>query len=276
MSPIGTGSDLALLDQTEVGTAHLLVRIQRFVARFVVLPTELAELAVALFVLHTWAIDGAHATPYLVVVSPERRTGKTRLMEVMRLLVRCPWHTTSTTEAAMFRKIDQDTPTMLLDEIDAVFGSNTERTEPLRAILNAGNRRGATATRVVGQGTKMEARDFSVFCPKVLAGIDTGKLPDTIKDRAISLHMKRRYIGERLERFRERDAAIDAKPITQAAQTWAAQYTSALHDARPFLPDALNDRAADAWEPLLAIADVAGGEWPARARTAALLICRVK
>ena len=257
-----------------VGTADLLARVERFVARFVVLPNELAAAAVALFVLHTWAIEGAHATPYLIVVSPERRTGKSRLLDVLTLLVRSPWHTVGTSEAALFRKINQDTPTVLLDEIDSVFGSSTERTEPLRAILNGGNRRGATVTRCVGQGTAIRAEEFNVFCPKVLAGIDTGKLPDTIKDRAIVLHMKRRRSEEEpIERFREADAAADAKPITQAAQGWAEQYAAAFRDARPSLPDALNDRAADAWEPLLAIADVAGGEWPARARTAALALC---
>ena len=256
-----------------VSTADLLAMIESFVARFVVLPNELAAVAVALSVLHTWAIEGAHATPYLVVVSPERRTGKSRLLEVLTLLVRSPWHTVGTSEAALFRKINQDTPTVLLDEIDGVFGSSSERTEPLRAILNGGNRRGATVTRCVGQGTAIRAEEFDVFCPKVLAGIDTGKLPDTIKDRAIVLHMKRRRSEEEpVERFRERDAAADAKPITQAAQSWAAEHTPQLRDARPSLPDALNDRAADAWEPLLAIADFAGGDWPARARIAALAL----
>ena len=138
-----------------VSTADLLAMIESFVARFVVLPNELAAVAVALSVLHTWAIEGAHATPYLVVVSPERRTGKSRLLEVLTLLVRSPWHTVGTSEAALFRKINQDTPTVLLDEIDGVFGSSSERTEPLRAILNGGNRRGATVTRCVGQGLSL-------------------------------------------------------------------------------------------------------------------------
>lgn len=213
-----------------VGTAELLRAVRCFVARFSVLPGAAEAAAIDLFVFHTWAIGGAHATPYLVVVSPERRTGKTRLMEVLRLLTRCPWHTTSTTEAALFRKIDQDSPTLLLDEIDAVFGSNSERTEPLRAILNAGNRRGATATRVVPP--KMEVRDFTVFCPKVLAGIDTGRLPDTIKDRAIVVRMKRRHDGEMVERFRERNASADAAAITEMARAPGPTLTPA-NSAKP-------------------------------------------
>src|SRR5262249_27692909 len=40
----------------------------------------------------------------------------------------------------------------------------------------------------------------------------------------------------------------------------------------PTIPDSLNDRAADCWRPLLAIADLAGGSWPEIARQAALAL----
>jgi 5S rRNA maturation endonuclease (ribonuclease M5) len=266
-----SGGEMAPI-QSPMQAADLLDRVRALVGRFVVLPGEDATVAVALFVLHTWALDAAHATPYLVIVSPEKQTGKSRLLEVLALVVREPWHTASTSEAALFRKIERDAPTLLLDEIDATFGSNTERTEPLRAALNAGNRRGVTATRCVGQGANIETRDFSVFCPKVLAGIDTGRLPETIRDRAIVLHMKRRHGGERLERLRARFAEQECEPLVSALREWAAVGVDTLRDADPDLPDALSDRAADAWEPLLAIADLAGGAWPRMARTAALAL----
>lgn len=251
-------------------TGGLLESICSFVCRFVVLPDGASEVATALFVLHTWAFAAAHATPYLLVISPEKGAGKSRLLEVLGLLVRRPWRTASTTEAALFRKIEQDEPTLLLDEIDAVFASNTDRTEPLRAVLNAGNRRGGSATRVVGQGTNMTVCDFEVFCPKVLAGIDTGRIPDTIRDRAIVLHMKRRHGGERVERWRERLMDREAQPLASALAEWATTATDVLRVSDPDLPELLSDRAADAWETLLAIADLAGGEWPEKARAAAI------
>ena len=77
----------------------------------------------------------------------------------------------------MFRKIANDRPTLLLDEVDAIFGSNTERTEPLRAIINSGNRPGAAVARCVGEGSRQIVKDFCVYCPKVLSGIDTGRSP---------------------------------------------------------------------------------------------------
>jgi hypothetical protein len=251
-------------------TGELLEDVGKVLARFVVLPSREAKDALALFTLHTWTIEAAHATPYIAIVSPEKQSGKTKLLEVLELLVRQPWRTASCTEAAMFRKIEQSTPTLLLDEIDALFNSNTERTEPLRAVLNAGNLRGSCATRVVGQGTKMEARDFSTFCPKVLAGINTGKLPETIKDRAVILDMKRRVEGEHVDRLRHRFAVEETRPLRAELEAWAPSVTDHLGDAIPELPDALSDRAGDAWEPLLAIADHAAGDWPARARTAAI------
>jgi len=138
--------------QRPLGT--LLTDLEEFVARYVVLPGAAEATALVLWVAHSWAIDAAHATPYLAVLSPEKRTGKTRLLEAVELLVARPWRVTAASEAALFRKIAQDHPTLLMDEVDAVFGSHSERTEPLRAILNAGNRPGATIARCVGDGAK--------------------------------------------------------------------------------------------------------------------------
>ena len=195
-------------------TGDLLDGVSAFIERFVVPPSTSATTALALFVLHTWAIEAAEATAYMVVTSAEKGSGKTRVLEVLGYLVREPWHTVGVSEAALFRKIEQDEPCLLLDEIDAIFGNNSERTEPLRAALNAGNRRGGRVTRCIPP--KMELGEFSVFCPKVLAGIDTGRLPDTIKDRSVILHMKRRRAGEEVERLRHRDVAPQAEPITDA------------------------------------------------------------
>jgi hypothetical protein len=250
-------------------TAELLRAITKFLCKYVVLPGRAETVAIALWTAHTWAIDAAHQTPYLLVLSPEKRSGKTRLLEVLELLVAAPWRITSTSEAAMFRKIAASKPTLLLDEVDAIFGSNSERTEPLRAILNSGNRPGASVVRCVGEGVK-RVEEFSVFCPKVLAGIDTGRLPDTIRDRSVTLHMKRKTPGETVERFRVRFADEEALELREFAENWAERHVDALRDAVPELPKQLDDRAAEAWEALLAIADAAGGAWPAAAREAAV------
>ena len=228
--------------------------------------------AIALWTLHTHAFDAAHATPYLTVLSPEKRSGKTRLIEILTLLVRAGWHAAGASEAAMFRKIANTRPTLLLDEVDAIFGSDSDRAEPLRAILNAGNRPGASVAWCVGEGAKQTVVDFPVYCAELLAGIDTGRLPDTIADRAVKIEMRRKTKDEPVERFYVRDAEPVAERLRDQLAAWAGTHAQALQDARPELPGALDDRAGEAWEALFAIADHAGGDWAARARTAALAL----
>jgi hypothetical protein len=117
-------------------------------------------------------------------------------------------------------------------------------------------------------GTKRELASFSVFCPKALAGI--GELPDTIADRSIPIRLKRKAKSESAERFRRRDAEAEAELLYMNASAWAEHAVPPLAEARPDLPDQLDDRAQDAWEPLFAIAELIAGDWPALVRAAAL------
>jgi hypothetical protein len=168
----------------------------------------------------------------------------------------------------MFRAIDQMQPTLLLDEVDAIFGHASDRTEPLRAVLNAGNRKGSQVARCVPPN--WDVKFFSVFCAKVLAGIDNGRWPDTVLDRSVVIRLQRRGEDEAIEPFRFVYVQTDAEPLRVTAQEWVAEHFEALDAARPALPDGLSDRACDAWEPLLAIADALGEDWPSLAREAAV------
>ncbi|MFC2027129.1 DUF3631 domain-containing protein [Chloroflexota bacterium] len=245
----------------------LLDAIISFIRRFVVL-SEPQLIAIALWVVHTHAFEVADATPYLNISSPEKRSGKTRLLEILELLVARPWFTGKVTAAVLARKIDAECPTLLLDESDAAFKGEKEYSETLRGILNSGYRRGGKASVCIGQGANISYKDLSTYCPKAIAGI--GKLPGTVADRSIPIELKRRAPGEQVERFRRRTAERQASLVREQVQTFA----SAIHqaDIEPDIPSQLNDRAADCWEPLLAIADVAGGEWPQKARQAAITL----
>jgi len=241
--------------------------IRHFIRRFVVLTDE-QTVVVTLWILHTWAFAAATATPYMAVLSPTWRSGKTRLLEVLECLVREPFRAEGLTEAVLFRAIDQLRPTLLLDEVDAIFGHASERTEPLRAVLNAGNRTGSQIARCVPPN--WDVKFFSVFCAKTLAGIDNGRWPDTLLDRSVVVRLQRRAEGEAIEPFRFTQVQIDAEPIRTAADDWVAEQLEVLTAARPVLPEPLSDRACDAWEPLLAIADALEGDWPNFAREAAV------
>jgi len=241
--------------------------LAKFERRFVVLTSAQAD-AVALWIFHTHAFAAADITAYLSVSSAEKRSGKTRFLEVVELLVRCALAAVNVSTAALFRVIEERAPTLLLDEVDAIFAPKSDR-EELRGILNAGYRRGAVVYRM-GGAKNSTLEGFGVFCPKVFAGI--GNLPDTIRDRSIVLRLERRTKDEEIERFRRRDVEGDAEPLRQSCESLAEHHSQTLAYARPSLPDELDDRAQDVWEPLLAIADLAGYGWPERARTAALAL----
>jgi len=251
-----------------VETARLLAEVEAFVRRFVVLPSPAEYAAVALFVMHTHAFEAAHATPYLVVESPEKQSGKTRLLEVLALVCRRPVKVASITAAALFQTVARGHPTLLIDEVDAIFGGNGERNEDLRGVLNAGN---APGSPVIRGGKDGEPVSYDVFCPKVLAGIATGRLPDTVRDRAVILSMDRKLRTEQVERLRRRRIQTDVDKLCADLGAWAEQVSGVLVEYD--LPEPLeqiSDRLEEAWEPLLAIADLAGGEYAARARAAAV------
>jgi hypothetical protein len=249
--------------------AELLDDVMAFIRRFVCLSESQAR-AVTLWVCHTHATDAADCTPYLSITSAEKQSGKTRLLEILRPLVLRPWFTGRATAAVLIRKVDAEKPTLLLDESDAAFSGDKEYGEALRGILNSGYRRGGKASCCVGQGANINYRDFSTFCPKMIAGI--GKLPDTVSDRSVPIKLKRARRGE-VERFREREVSRAAGELQGKLAAWAQTNLETLRDARPEIPGELSDRQADTSEALLAIADLAGGDWATAARRALVELC---
>lgn len=124
----------------------------------------------------------------------------------------------------------------------------------------------------MGGASNRTLEAFSVFCPKAFAGIGDC-LPDTLTDRSIPIRLKRRIRTENVERFRLRDVTPEGHTLRDRLGDWLEPQRDHLAAARPALPDELDDRAQDMWEPLLAIADLAGTGWSDRARTAALALC---
>ena len=242
--------------------------VSTFLKRFVEFQSPHQVIAVALWVAHTYAVEAAEATPYLGITAPEKRSGKTRLLEVLELLVARPWRAILPSEAVVFHKINADRATLLLDEVDAIFKDRGAKHEGLRAMLNAGYRRGAKIPRCLTKGGTTQ--DFDVFGPKAIAGI--GDLPDTVADRSIPIRLVRRTPDENVERFRFREVVREATRLKKCLKKCARSNIKVFRAARPEIPAALNDRAEEVWEPLLAIADNAGGDWPRRARDAAVAL----
>jgi hypothetical protein len=239
-----------------------------FLRSYVVFPLPEQADAVALWVGHTYVYDQFDCTPYLAVQSPEKRSGKTRLMECVAQLARQPQPTAGASLAALFRIIHDAHPTLLIDEADTIFNKKTsDASEDIRGLLNNGYRRGVPYLRVVGDGKKMHVERFDVFAPKMIASIRA--LPDTVQDRSIIVHLKRRARGEAVGRFRLRRAEQEAAPIRES---WEALAETLILPDEVDVPDELDDRAADSWEPLVALGEAAGDEWVSRARHAAAVL----
>jgi hypothetical protein len=245
-----------------------------FIARFCALPVEHAYTAVTLWAAHAWALDAFDSTPRLAFLSPEPGSGKTRALEVLTLLVPWPMHAVNATPAALFRSVADPASrrTILFDEIDTIFGPKAKEHEELRGLLNAGHRRSGVAYRCVGEGTRQEVAAFPAYAGVALAGL--GQLPDTIFTRSVVIRMRRRAPHEHIEPFRARIHEPEGKKLGQQLGDWAATVTDAMAGSWPEMPPGVIDRPADVWEPLLAVADAAGGPWPGRARAACTWLVR--
>jgi hypothetical protein len=245
-----------------VDGASLLEDAYQLLARYVIADKETLR-AAALWSALTWFADFATVLPLAVVTAPEKNCGKSTLLNALAKLACRPLYASNITPAALFRSVEKWQPTLLIDEADTFAKDNEE----LRGVLNAGHTRDqATVIRVVEVGGDLEPRAFNVWGPKAMAGI--GNMPETIMSRAIVLTMRRKTKNERADNLRHCDHAafIDVK---RRLARWADDNGATFADMRPAL-DGLHNRTADNWEPLLALADLAGGDWPKRARHAAI------
>jgi putative DNA primase/helicase len=271
-----------------VDGCRLLDDILGTVTRFAVLPKYAPE-TVSLWVPHTYGYLYRDVTTYIGIESPEHRCGKSTLITILSELAQRAVVASNVTAPSFFRVISRIQPTLLIDEADTFLSGNDE----LKGIINSsyfrktafvlraispsnqaqnatggnGNGNGAAGADPeasgnaagVNGGYKPDIVRFSCWCPKVIARI--GPLPVTLADRCIVFRMHRKTAEEQCERLRKFNAGDLKRKCLRFVEIAAAE---------PALPRELNDRAADIWEPLFVIADLAGGPWPARAREAAV------
>ena len=245
--------------------------VQTFLERFIAYPSPETATAHTLWIVHAHLVDAFENSPRLAFLSPEPGSGKSRCMELTEALVPRPVLSVNSTVAYVFRKISDEAglPTLLMDEIDAVFSKGKgDGNEDLRGLLNSGYRKGATAGRAAIRGKEIVTEEWPSFCAVALAGLN--QLPDTLMTRSIVVNMKRRKHGQVVEPYRRRVNSGEALDLYTQIEDFANGVRSTITDAWPELPEGIEDRDADIWEPILAIADAAGGHWPQTAREAAV------
>jgi hypothetical protein len=219
-------------------------------------------------------MDRWESTPRLAFLSPEPGSGKTRALEVTEPLVPHPVAAVNVTPAYLFRKVGGDPrPTVLFDEIDSVFGPKARENEELRALLNAGHRKGAVAGRCVVRGRTIETEEIPAYCAVAVAGL--GDLPETILTRSVVVRMSRRAPDEAIIPYRRREAETIASIYYEALVQWASVAADNVGRIWPILPAEVADRNADVWEPLIAVAEVLSDGWARRAALAAVEMTKV-
>ncbi len=263
MGIAGSGRSLVFTDPEAwpeaVDGAALLDDLAQTYRRFVSLPDGGAE-ALALWIVFTYALDAFDVAPILALCSPLKRCGKTTTEDLTAALAHRPLTAANITVAALYRTVEQFAPTLIVDEADTFLLTNLA----LRGIINSGHTR---ATAFVIRTAGHEPRLFSTWGARMIALI--GRLPATLEDRAIVVLMRRRAPGEPVDRIRRTELRRQLDPLRRRAVRWVADHRGGLRIADPTMPEELDDRQADNWRPLLAIANEAGGAWPNHARAAA-------
>ncbi len=235
--------------------------IVRLARKYLVLPDGGAEL-IALWSLYTWCHDSFYVSPYLAFAAPQKGSGKTTALSFVSRLVHKAVAASSITPAALYRLIEEARPTLLIDEAETFIRKENPE---LKGILNSGFcKSSAYVIRAIDKDGTWEPRSFSTWCPKCFAF--NGRLPDTLMDRSLVIFMQRKLRHEKVERLLEGRAEEEFQDVKVQLSSWAHQHGEELSTMDPDIPDELNNREADKWAPLLAIAEAVGGHWPDTAR----------
>ncbi|WP_405555473.1 DUF3631 domain-containing protein [Streptomyces canus] len=263
----GTGDHAGTGIESAADGAALLDELRSAIAKYAVLPSEEALIAVTLWVAATHIQPALQHAPRLAVVGPTKGCGKSRVLDVLHETVHQPIMTVNMSTAVLFRVIGKNPRTLLVDEADAIF-SKAGDNEELRGLLNAGHQRNRPAWRI--SGPEHKPTPYPTFAMAALAAI--GDLPDTITDRAVVLRMQKRKPGEKVTPFRSRYAVPELNALRAKLAAWLTPLQATAARLVPAMP--VEDRAADTWEPLVIVADLAGGQWPASARAACAAMTR--
>jgi hypothetical protein len=225
------------------------------VKRFVFLKEPSLYRLLALWIIHTYLIDEFEYTGYVFAYSPEPESGKTRLLDVLHVLVHnSSGILASPTEAVLFRTARNHT--QLLDEADTWMNMQS-----IKGVLNAGSKRGGTVSRMdkLTNGGYKPA-DHPVFAPRAIAGIGVHILAPATRSRTFEIEMIRQRKEERRERFRARVVGAAAAQLVATIKEWVELNKSAiaLLCSEPFAYlDRFGDRTVDICEPLAAVLEVA-------------------
>lgn len=257
---------------SQIGSPEeILDEVQTYLEKFIAYPSKQGATAHTVWIVQAHLVDEFYNTPRLAFLSPEPGSGKSRALELTEALVPRPELTVNNSVSSIFRSIsdEEGKPTLLLDEADAVFSpKKADGNEDLRALLNSGYRKGAFVKRTEARGRNFETVKYPSFCAVAFAGLH--RLPDTLMTRSVIINMKRRRPDQKVQSYRPRKEQATSNRLRERIAEYADSIRDRVGELEPDLPATIEDRDADLWEPLIAIADLVGGHWPNTVREAAV------
>jgi hypothetical protein len=259
----------AKLSKVPVSGALIISQLSDYFRAHAFLPDK-GALVLALWALNTWTFRIFKTTPYLSIESATRGCGKTTVLELLEKVCAGPRRITAVTAAALFRIIQKESPTLLIDEAEVIFGRD-ERAQAVRAIAHTGYKAGATVPRCSGDDHEVEF--FDVFCPKAFAAI--GGLRGPLGDRCIIMRLQKVPKGIVLSPCRENILDQECEPIRKVLEAYSVQFDEQLkalyaNEPREGYWLSLTGREGELWTPLLMHARLAGKEVEAEALEVAL------
>jgi hypothetical protein len=246
-----------------VNAARLIEEIETYFADRAHLPQGAARV-LSYFALNTWTFKLFDTVPYLSLESALPGCGKSTVIRLLDAISCRSRKASSLSEAVMFRLIDAEAPTLLIDEAETIDG-RSERAEALRAIAHEGYKQGGQVPRCDGEDH--DVRWFDVYCPKTFAAI--GGLTGALLDRCLVIHMQKAPKGSVRKSTRHRTLHRDKRDLVVQLEAYALQSSEALHQLYEAEPDcgywpSITDREAELWGPLLIHARLAGPDSEAK------------
>ena len=242
-----------------VDGAEVLLEAAMLIQRYMVMRKEDITASV-LWAVHTHLFTHFTHSPRLMIDAPDAECGKTMLMtHMIGNLVNRPYNCEGVGVAPFFRLAQGYKPTFLIDEADVFLKTDAD----LLYAVNGGWEPQGSVPRCVGDAN--EVRTFSTFAPTVLAGVTLNKvLPTTTISRSIVIHLERASLAEveGITPYDSRTHKSDFLQVGRKIARWCEDNAALVAAQRPDLPESVRNRLAEKWEPLFAIANVAGGDWP--------------
>lgn len=233
----------------------MVATVGSFLAEYVVLPNARLYVVVGAWVVASRLAELWDRFPHLAITSPEKRCGKTRLLQLLEWVTPNPVNTTNISPAAIYRLIAQVRPTLLLDEAQSLSRRGSESSEIIRELFCAGIDRNAKVLRCGGE-RMTEIESFPIYCPKVVALI--GNLDGVLADRCLPIGMTRKTEADQVEPYRSRVVEPEGKKLHDELEQWAkanGKRVGKVYDTLDLLP-IKNDRMAELLLPLQAVLTV--------------------